>query len=1138
MKTIFVSSTFRDMDLERDTIQELVYPRINALARQHGQSVSFCDLRWGIDTSALESEAGSRKVLDVCLDEIDRCQPPMVVILGYRYGWIPSPRLVQSTAERFTMQLDDLEKSVTALEIEYGALSDPTRLQNTLFYFREIEGDAPADYQPEDAAHAARLAALKARIHALTGGRVRSYTLRWQDGAFAGIEAFVDLLTADLTSLLQPQWQAHNSRSPLEKEFYTHAVYLQEKAGAFRARQALADRVLADIAAGKLLTVLKGPVGSGKSTLFSYIASRLQADGWQVEALFSNLTPQTNTAMDVLRLFVRRLEQLLGQPAFDGTADGRSSAVDDLTQLQSTLQANAGQEMLRGWQNRLEELCALYAKTDKKLVLMLDAADQLFADALRDKLVFIPRSLSERVRFVLTALPELGTGAAEITEIEPVDDDDKRRVIDGILHAHNRELSPRVVDAMLQAAAADTPLYLSFLVQRLLMMNKQDFESIRSSGDGMAAITRQQLAVLGQCPATLQDMSSDLMDTAAQRVGGTMVRQALRLLAAAPGGLRVSDLENLLKGSFNRLDFAHFISYMNDCFVVRSDGRYDFSHKSIRQGLLQRESEARQLHKALLAHFGTLDTDDEVRVQEICYHCILADDKAAFADYLLQTWNDGDWLEIPWESAAKNACRLARQDEGAWLQALLGASRGPETDRVLLKFISAPYADVADQQAEDIVCLLAVARCGLALAEQHYKDDPCAVHGHMVLDMVSLAAFCEERIGGDDALERAIKHRNRQVTVAGDMRKADPDSLRVKKRYAFAMRRLAECAERRGLWEPALVRACVKLATEAFTAVYKHSNTEKNCILLAEQYLSAAENYYGWVEPNYQYAEQYIEATQKFFQKQYDATQKTLFLEKLAAVEQHWGKLYIARHMNEQALQHFEKRLQLLQQLADTTGDISHQALLAEACHQLRCEHLSLPEELEPQWLQRRKQLGQRAVALGEGVVRARGSIQDLRCLAAMYEYEVMYGNPDDSAASIALWHKVAALRLRLYENMGSDNEKVELGRAYMRLAGALQEKGDAASLQQAERYNAKLDALNVREDLCAYSQVLEVLRHMEAKYVNLIPEETILFFYDHADYECDFRMTESLDKTELSPKAKDILAMISTRYWSDLKQE
>ena len=164
MKTIFVSSTFRDMHFERDTIQEQVMPRVNEAARKHGQSVSFCDLRWGINTDDLETDAGSRKVLDVCLDEIDRCQPPMVVILGDRYGWIPQDTLIQTAAQRKQMQLDNLRKSVTALEIEYGALADADRAANTLFYFREFDGPWPEGFEEEDPEHRLLLQELKDRI--------------------------------------------------------------------------------------------------------------------------------------------------------------------------------------------------------------------------------------------------------------------------------------------------------------------------------------------------------------------------------------------------------------------------------------------------------------------------------------------------------------------------------------------------------------------------------------------------------------------------------------------------------------------------------------------------------------------------------------------------------------------------------------------------------------------------------------------------------------------------------------------------------------------------------------------------------------------------------------------------------------
>ena len=143
MKTVFISSTFKDMQAERDAIKKITLPTVNTAARSHNDEFDFCDLRWGVDTAEMETNEGSKKVLEVCLDEIDRCQPPMVVMLGYRYGWIPNSKLIENAAKAKEMQLEDLQKSVTALEIEYGAFKNC----RTLYYFREIEGQAPEDYQ-------------------------------------------------------------------------------------------------------------------------------------------------------------------------------------------------------------------------------------------------------------------------------------------------------------------------------------------------------------------------------------------------------------------------------------------------------------------------------------------------------------------------------------------------------------------------------------------------------------------------------------------------------------------------------------------------------------------------------------------------------------------------------------------------------------------------------------------------------------------------------------------------------------------------------------------------------------------------------------------------------------------------------
>ena len=672
MNTIFVSSTFRDMDMERDAIQQLVYPRLNALARQHGQSISFCDLRWGIDTSLLESESGSRKVLDVCLDEIDRCQPPMVVILGYRYGWIPSENLVQTTAQRKQLQLDSLRKSVTALEIEYGALANSERVKNTLFYFREFEGVVPETFEQEDDEHTALLNQLKSRIWELTGGKVRTYTVRWEQDHLEGIDDFAQMLTEDLRGLLLPQWEDFYRMTPHQKEMHTHWTFVQEKAAMFRARKALADTLLQEIRNSKQEVILQGNSGLGKSTLLSYLATQLQADH-HVIPVICGLTPKSNTAMNVLQIIVFSLEDFLG---FDHLSVSDSN--ENGPQVFSVKQ----------WLDRMNMLCDECTAAQRNVTILVDAADHLLDDSARQKLVFIPDTLSDHVHFVMTALPELPLQGRPYKTLKPIAVDEKRLIITGMLEEKNRELSAPVIQSILDKPAANTPLYLSLLVQRLLIMSKEDFDSIRQLGDGMGAITAYQQKLVAACPDSLSDMSAELLQVAGQQINGPMIEAVARLIGLSRHGLRIQDLAALLPDSFNALDFSHFISYMSDCFLLRSDGRYDFAHKSIREGFRRLSLGKTQLHETLFRYLSSLPDDDEIRIQERGYHCVMIRDTEELRQLIHQLYVTDCTLEQRSLSTALRHFCLENNENFRWLQHLMYPGKDPKTGLSIGKLFS------------------------------------------------------------------------------------------------------------------------------------------------------------------------------------------------------------------------------------------------------------------------------------------------------------------------------------------------------------------------------------------------------------------------------------------------------------------
>ncbi len=114
---VFISSTFQDMQEERDALIKKTFPRLKLFAAQRMVTLTPIDLRWGVT----EREAKSGKVLELCLNEIERCQPFFIGILGARYGW--SPRMEDLKCndmllDQYEWLRDDIENGISITEME------------------------------------------------------------------------------------------------------------------------------------------------------------------------------------------------------------------------------------------------------------------------------------------------------------------------------------------------------------------------------------------------------------------------------------------------------------------------------------------------------------------------------------------------------------------------------------------------------------------------------------------------------------------------------------------------------------------------------------------------------------------------------------------------------------------------------------------------------------------------------------------------------------------------------------------------------------------------------------------------------------------------------------------------------------
>src|SRR4030095_6891881 len=125
---VFVSSTFRDMQSERDHLVKFIFPQLRKACEE--RFVTWCevDLRWGIT----DEQSAESNVLPICLAEIDRCRPFFIGLLGERYGSPPESIPVDLT-ERLPWIKRRQGLSVTETEILHGVLNDPANAVHAFF---------------------------------------------------------------------------------------------------------------------------------------------------------------------------------------------------------------------------------------------------------------------------------------------------------------------------------------------------------------------------------------------------------------------------------------------------------------------------------------------------------------------------------------------------------------------------------------------------------------------------------------------------------------------------------------------------------------------------------------------------------------------------------------------------------------------------------------------------------------------------------------------------------------------------------------------------------------------------------------------------------------------------------------------
>lgn len=112
---VFLSSTFFDMQRERDILARLVFPRLRAHFSDRCVVLREVDLRWGV-TETMARDGGA---VGVCLDAIAAAFPLIIGLVGWRSGWRPPQEAIAHFVSKLAGE-HGCDLSMTEMELRYA----------------------------------------------------------------------------------------------------------------------------------------------------------------------------------------------------------------------------------------------------------------------------------------------------------------------------------------------------------------------------------------------------------------------------------------------------------------------------------------------------------------------------------------------------------------------------------------------------------------------------------------------------------------------------------------------------------------------------------------------------------------------------------------------------------------------------------------------------------------------------------------------------------------------------------------------------------------------------------------------------------------------------------------------------------
>lgn len=632
MKSFFVSSTFKDMQAERDLLHQSVIPALRHKLKSYGEDIQELDLRWGVDTSLLSEEESGLHVIESCIDSIDRCRPYMIIFIGERYGWIPDKNILPITNDHRLSQLYSQSMSITQMEIIYGALKEED-LNRCLFCFRDekFSSQVPEDlrpmYQSESAIHREKLTKLKEKIKNTAGAKIIEYSLVWDEkaGSVSGLEQLEEELSCAIWETLKIDLPDTTNLS-LEERILTQAELTAEKYNStFITRDSIS---FASLLTGRHGIWAHGETGCGKSALLSHIFAGVKAAGYSAFIYYTG-----NENCDDIDTFLNTLLYWLTK--------------------ESIQPIPAGQDCNLCREKKLELILShLKNPAEQKKVILIDIAKNQvdFAKvAIKIAAAFPKTAITSSTNLYQTQSFIIYDNLLVSIKLEDLRAEEVIAIAQ--LHAKRKgkHLDMRTQDAIRKKQRSRNPYYLSLILQYLFMMDGDDFKRAEAMAPGMEGLSLYLQQLIEKMPDDMEKMTLHTLNWALSKVESSFkdlsedpsIMRGIETvfeIAKSEHGLTMSELEEIASSNNKRLlpvELHKLLCLMYDSFQETASGRWKCSNSILRKSILAlsdkkevMEENQNQLVKSMLEEADTFQEN---------YKSTVADtDLSLLADSMLE----------------------------------------------------------------------------------------------------------------------------------------------------------------------------------------------------------------------------------------------------------------------------------------------------------------------------------------------------------------------------------------------------------------------------------------------------------------------------------------------------------------------